>query len=973
MLLAAALVFELSRESLTGTHHRYREYVNGLPTENCVWSAAPPPHSKAEALLPPSRRWVNGRVLRRAIVHEHPLEPYAHDYDESTGALIRRTPLFFRAKPARVFDPNPVVALNDPTLQDLNDSASAVPAAAYKDVELDDAALHGPHLTLVDKQPRNVAPPEGALLFDREQDGFEDVSAYFHIDRNQRHLQSLGYVGARAVAPYAIEVDAHAASGADNSYFIPSSTDAGKGTLYFGEGGTDDAEDADLLVHEYAHAIIEWIAPGTFGGAFASEARALGEGIGDYWAYSAHAGARRASGRDPYCFADWDARCWQDAASESCGYAEGTDCLRRLDSTKTMADYETTETSGVEHRNGTIWSSALREIQERVGRTVTDTIVIESLFGVPPRPTFAIMAERLLQADRLLYGGAHAGAICSAMDTRGIVTRCDTTPRGERTLFQSGTRGVAIPENSPTGVTSTITIDDARAIEEIYVRVDIDHPSRGDLFVELTAPDGTKILLHQLSSARTPDIHTSFGLDAVPAQSLEVLRGTSAAGTWTLFVADRRPRDAGTFESWGLEIRFAGDEPLTTRPRMSPAIVPVVAHLFGQNGTYVSDVRIANLNVRKEIARLIFTRSGEDGRTSFAMQQVLLEAGQTIALDDVVERTFHTFGSGTLAIDGDVVVDSRTYLDRAEGTLAQHVPARRSFGRDGLTQLVAPFARQGSRYNLGIAETFGGDGLVRITGDGWERDVPILPWSHLQFPVPPGLIEVRVVAGTPAVTAYVSQIDPGGDAMFIEAKRNDGPRRGCFPAITGQSSGDPEWRSDVWFEARASDGLLLEAKPGGAATLVIPSAFEDVLASLFHRSVTKTALCTTLEAEVFGSSRIVHGTTTQGVPLLTEGGSAQHLLFIDNDEVYRTNVGIVSENGGYADVTVYDAAGTVVDSTRLSFPEGMTQRALPTRVTNGRVSVHFGSGAGATYASVIDRRTGDATLFEGIDWRPVVP
>ena len=96
---------------------------------------------------------------------------------------------------------------------------------------------------------------------------------------------------------------------------------------------------------------------------------------------------------------------------------------------------------------------------------MTDTLVVESLFGAPPRPTFAIMAERLLLADRLLYRGAHAGAICAVMSARGIVTQCDTTPRGERTLFQSATRGVPIPENSPTGVTSTITIDDAPIAE----------------------------------------------------------------------------------------------------------------------------------------------------------------------------------------------------------------------------------------------------------------------------------------------------------------------------------------------------------------------------------------------------------------------------------------------------------------------------------------------------------------------------
>ena len=106
------------------------------------------------------------------------------------------------------------------------------------DAERREARELRPHVRLVDLQPRTVAPPEGALGFDRERDGFEDVNAYFHIDRNQRYLQSLGFTGTRAVVPYAIEVDAHAASGNDNSFFIPSSTEAGKGTLFFGEGGT---------------------------------------------------------------------------------------------------------------------------------------------------------------------------------------------------------------------------------------------------------------------------------------------------------------------------------------------------------------------------------------------------------------------------------------------------------------------------------------------------------------------------------------------------------------------------------------------------------------------------------------------------------------------------------------------------------------------------------------------------------------
>ena len=167
--------------------------------------------------------------------------------------------------------------------------------------------------------------------------------------------------------------------------------------------------------------------------------------------------------------------------------------------------------------------------------------------------------------------------------------------------------------------------------------------------------------------------------------------------------------------------------------------------------------------------------------------------------------------------------------------------------------------------------------------------------------------------------------------------------------------------------------LSVEARPGGAATVTIPAAYEDVLARLFHRTVTVAALCTSLPANVYGSSRIVHGTTTQAVPLLTETSGPQHLLFIENDDVHRTNIGIVSESGGSAEVLVYDAAGTEVERSRLSTSGGVAQAALRSRLTNGRAVVRFDTGTGSAYASVIDRGTGDATLIEPIGWRPLVP
>ncbi|HYC88139.1 MAG TPA: proprotein convertase P-domain-containing protein [Thermoanaerobaculia bacterium] len=960
MLLAAALVLELTRESLTGTHYRYRQYEHGLPTDTYITTKTPLNVGRASA-RPEGRRRSEGRTIERRIIEETPHKPWQHDYDPATGQLLRRTPLFYNAKPAQVFDPNPVVTLNAPNLRNANDAP--VPEAAYKTVQLPDQALHGPWADLVDRQLPPVAPPEGDLFFDRTQDGFEDVNAYFHIHRNQEWVQSLGYRGPRAVAPYAIPVDAHAASGEDNSFFVPSGTQAGRGTLFFGTGGTDDAEDADIVIHEYAHALIEWIAPGTFAGGFGSEARALTEGTADYWAFSAHLDARRASGRDLYCIADWDARCWLDASSERCGYPPDSDCLRRVDSTRTMADYEAGDLSGTEHRNGAIWSSALRELREQLPREVMDTIVLEAVFGAPPRPTFAVMAQRLLDADQLLYQGAHIGMICSVMGARGILGECGIALRGELTHFQSNERNVAITDNNDQGITSTLTIDDPRAIEKIHVRVDIAHSARGDLHLELIAPDGTVVLLQPLSSSRTRDIHATYGLTAASAEPLDILRGRGAAGTWTLRVADRQPLDAGTLLSWGLDIQFFGEVP---QPRPADArreMIPVVAHLFGQAGAYVSDVRLLNRTSRVQIATLTFTPSTKNGREEFRTIRFFVDIGQTLVLDDIVSRVFHTTGSGTLEILGDVTAMSRTYLVTPNGTYGQDVPPGLEATALGLPPLlVAPFPEEGARYNLGISETAGARGTVRVAG----RDVVIEPFSHVQFPVGSDLQEIRVVEGTASIVAYLSQVR-GNDAMFIPAVLSRG--RSVFaPAITSQLSGTPFWRSDLWVAGPSMATGRVRLIGDGERPISIPFVATDVLALLFHRTVTTAAMVVEIPSGVFAGNRIVQGDTMQyvnfPVRFLTLG--PQHLLFIENSDSYRTNIGVaVASENALLEITIFNAAGAEIEHYTVAAGPGIVQLPVRSRVSGGRAQVLFRSGGGGVYASLIDNRTGDATFFTG--------
>ena len=103
---------------------------------------------------------------------------------------------------------------------------------------------------------------------------------YFHIDRTQAYIQSLGFTKNERCpdqrpAP-AIVADAFAP---DNSFY--SSNDR---KLRFGSGGVDDAEDADVVIHEYGHSIQDNQDPGFGCGAGQQfcQAGALGEGFADY-------------------------------------------------------------------------------------------------------------------------------------------------------------------------------------------------------------------------------------------------------------------------------------------------------------------------------------------------------------------------------------------------------------------------------------------------------------------------------------------------------------------------------------------------------------------------------------------------------------------------------------------------------------------------------------------------------------------
>jgi serine protease len=119
-------------------------------------------------------------------------------------------------------------------------------------------------------------------------------------------------------------------------------------------------------------------------------------------------------------------------------------------------------------------------------------------------------------------------------------------PEGVSVNTYSNTNVVSIPDNNPTGITSTIDVPDSASILDLEVVVNITHTYIGDLRVTLTSPAGTQVILHNRSGGSADNIYRTY----YPAE----FDGEEANGTWTLHVSDNAGIDVGTLDSWSLVI-----------------------------------------------------------------------------------------------------------------------------------------------------------------------------------------------------------------------------------------------------------------------------------------------------------------------------------------------------------------------------------------------------------------------------------
>lgn len=332
------------------------------------------------------------------VVYERDMNNYFNNnriHDVDTPAL------------ARVFNPDPLTTAgvtygtpyedaSDADISQLNMQRQQVTIDVA--FENDTFKLESPYCLITEHSIPVVAPVTSLTAdfeFTRSQDGFEDVNAFYHINVYHDYVQQLGFDN---IVDYPIWVDTHGMGGSDNSNFSAAGSPP---RLSFGEGGVDDAEDADVVIHEYGHAISHSAAPGTNAG---GERTALDEAIGDYFAASYSKSINSFNWENMF---SWDGHneFWTGRVVVSSKH------------------YPESLQNNL-YKDAEIWSSTMMQIMDNIGREATDEILIEALHSFSTNMTMTDAANLVIAADVSLNGGGYVIPIRYWMCMRGFIP-CD--------------------------------------------------------------------------------------------------------------------------------------------------------------------------------------------------------------------------------------------------------------------------------------------------------------------------------------------------------------------------------------------------------------------------------------------------------------------------------------------------------------------------------------------------------------------
>jgi hypothetical protein len=345
-------------------------------------------------------------------------------YIDATDGRLIRGPLFLAEEYSEGYiykNTSPMVYLNDP---DFDHYASIVPISAYKSVELkdlyNDANLSGPYVDAYHLvSPEYSANPNdaGNYHFTHTNDPYDGaqrakfgaVQAYYYIDFAQRYIRNV--LGFNTIANYSIPVSFEWPKEdweVGNAFFVPTikkNQNTGFGKLWFSTNSVL-AEDAEVILHEYSHALrysqipnaftasageYDRVSAGTQGGGGKGieypEAGALSEGFADYLSTSLTSQFFGEAGTS-----------FEDTQGEWAASAPDPEVPRSVKSSGSFPGGFV----GLKHLDAPFWSSKLWHMRDAIGATQADRAVLQSHWYLGPYPTFLEASFAVISAAKNL-------------------------------------------------------------------------------------------------------------------------------------------------------------------------------------------------------------------------------------------------------------------------------------------------------------------------------------------------------------------------------------------------------------------------------------------------------------------------------------------------------------------------------------------------------------------------------------------
>jgi subtilisin-like proprotein convertase family protein len=113
---------------------------------------------------------------------------------------------------------------------------------------------------------------------------------------------------------------------------------------------------------------------------------------------------------------------------------------------------------------------------------------------------------------------------------------------------------LVIPDNDPQGIKRTLHIDENGICKDIKVSLDISHTFIRDLRVELLAPTGHSVFLHNREGGGADDVKRTYDRASLP--NLDTLLQLPIQGDWLLHVKDLEGADEGNLNRWAIKLTY---------------------------------------------------------------------------------------------------------------------------------------------------------------------------------------------------------------------------------------------------------------------------------------------------------------------------------------------------------------------------------------------------------------------------------